>query len=76
VIYKIKNKFYIKVQGYFKEINVSLNKNKDLVIEPCKNGEELEFPNVKEYETFYPQQEYDKERLIDMISSSSTKKIF
>lgn len=45
MIYKIDNKFYIKVQGYYKGVDVKFNgDNLDLT----PNGDELEVYNVQE----------------------------
>lgn len=46
MLYEIDNKFYIKVQGYYKGVDVTVNGN-DLEITP--NGEELEVYNVQEF---------------------------
>jgi len=45
MIYKIDNKFYIKVQGYYKGVDVKFNGD-DLDLTP--NGDELEVYNVQE----------------------------
>ena len=45
MIYKIDNKFYIKVQGYYKGVDIKFNGD-DLDLKP--NGDDLEVYNVQE----------------------------
>ena len=49
MLYKIDNKFYIKVQGYYKEVDIKVNGD-NLDITP--NGNEIEVSNVKHFETY------------------------
>lgn len=45
MLYKINNKYYIKVQGYYKEVDVSI-KGDNLEIKP-NNGLSIEITKVK-----------------------------
>lgn len=41
MIYKIKNKYYVKVQGYYKEVTVN-RKGNDLDVKPVQGAKKLE----------------------------------
>lgn len=47
MIYKIKNKYYVKVQGYYKEVKVDRNGD-NLDVTPIKGGKKLEITKCKD----------------------------
>lgn len=56
MIFRIGEKFYIKVQGYYKEVDISIEGN-NLAIKP--NGNEIEVSNVKNVQSYNTQYEVE-----------------
>lgn len=65
MLYKIDNKYYIKVQGYYKQVDVKVNGN-NLDITP--NGNEIEILNAKNVEALDTR--INKDRIIAEINAS------
>ena len=68
MIYKIDNKYYIKVQGYYKEVDISIKGN-NLDIKP--NGNEIEASNTLKVETF--DMRMDTQKLIKELSANKPR---
>lgn len=47
MLYKIDGKFYIKVQGYYREVNVKVDGD-NLDVTPMPNGDEIEIYGFEE----------------------------
>ena len=47
MLYKINGKFYIKVQGYYREVNVKVDGD-NLDVTPMPNGDEIEIYGFEE----------------------------
>ena len=47
MLYQIRNKFYIKVQGYYREVNVKVDGD-NLDVTPMPNGDEIEIYGFEE----------------------------
>lgn len=56
MIYKIKNKYYVKVQGYYKEVRVDKNGD-NLDVTPITNAKKLEITKVKDAVIVDPKKE-------------------
>lgn len=56
MIYKIKNKYYVKVQGYYKEVRVDKNGD-NLDVTPIANAKKLEITKVKDAVIVDPKKE-------------------
>ena len=65
MIYKINNKFYLKVQGYYKEVDIKVDGD-NLDITP--NGNEIETYNVGNVEVF--DVKVNKNNLIQMLNTN------
>jgi len=66
MIYKIDNKFYIKVQGYYKEVDLKIDGD-NLDITP--NGNEIEITNVTNVKVY--DMRYNKKDIINEISNKN-----
>ena len=56
MIYKIKNKYYVKVQGYYKEVRVDKNGD-NLDVTPIANAKKLEITKVNDAVIVDPKKE-------------------
>lgn len=67
MLYKIGNKFYIKVQGYYKGVDVKINGD-DLELTP--NGDEIEIYGFEEVVIPFDMM-IDKDEVIKSLNSST-----
>jgi hypothetical protein len=69
MLYKIGNKFYIKVQGYYKEVDVKVNGN-NLDIAPIENGDTIEVYGFEEVVIPFDMM-IDKDEVINELKKAS-----
>lgn len=68
MLYQIGKKFYIKVQGYYKEVNVKVNGD-NLDVAPVKNGDEIEVYGFEEVVKPFDMMT-DKDEVIQSLQSA------
>lgn len=68
MLYRIGNKYYVKVQGYYKEVDLKVNGD-NLEITP--NGNEIEVTNVSNVEAL--DMNYHKENIMKAIEKRNKK---
>lgn len=69
MIYKIEDKFYVKVQGYYVEVDISF-KDDNLDITP-KGNKRIEVNDVDKVEKFDMRLDEDKNKVINSIKKET-----
>lgn len=68
MLYCIKNKYYILVSGYYKEVQVTKDGNEYNVI-PVEKAKKIEASTVKDFTTVNVEKAYEKNKGTNSISS-------
>lgn len=69
MLYQIGKKFYIKVQGYYKEVDIKVDGD-NLDVAPVKNGDEIEVYGFEEVVKPFDMMT-DKDEVIQSLNSTT-----